>query len=99
MAATVSHQGGRTAVAGEIWRAESGEPGSRLARPGGEDAQAARASYRAVFARLEGSVWRGREGVHASAQAEGAIVLTGGGVFAAPVSRTRLRWWKRGRRG
>ena len=85
MAATVSHQGGRTAVAGEIWRAESGEPGSLGWRVrAGEDAQAARASYRAVFARLEGSVWRGREGVHASAQAEGAIVLTGGGVFAAP---------------
>lgn len=83
--ANVSADARRTTAAAEIIRAERGEPGSYgWAVRAGEDVQAARASYRADFARVEGSVWNGADGFHATAQAEGAVVMTGGGVFVSP---------------
>lgn len=85
LGANVSVDARRASAAAEIIRAERGEPGGFGWRVQvGEDVQAARASYRADFSRLEASVWHGADGMHATAQAEGALVLTGGGLFVSP---------------
>lgn len=83
--ANLSVDAGRASAAAEIIRAENGAPGSYGWRVRvGDDVQAVRGSYRSDVARLEGSVWRGPDGMHATAQAEGALVLTGSGLFASP---------------
>ncbi len=75
----------RVSAAAEIIQAETGEPGGYGWRVRvGDDVQAVRGTYRSEIARLEGSVWHGADGVHATAQAEGALVLTGSGLFASP---------------
>lgn len=82
--ASYSVDAARNALAGEIIKAESGAPGGYGWRVRvGDDVQAARGAYRADVARLEAAAWHAADGYHGTLQAEGALVLTGGGLFAA----------------
>jgi outer membrane usher protein len=49
----------------------------------GPPQRAAAASYRATFARADAGVYQDRNGVHATAEVEGAVATVGGGVFFA----------------
>lgn len=85
--AGVSHDPRGLSVDGELYRSERPEIGSFAWRvrvsEGAESRYSAEASYRAPFARLAGSVEQSGDAFRATAQADGAIILAGGGVFAS----------------
>lgn len=87
--ANAGMESGRHGVAAfaDVSRSGTLEPGSfgwrvRTSKGGGDD-QAAGASYRSTFAQFEAGILHSSAGTHATAQMDGALVVAGGGIFAA----------------